>query len=442
MQDRAVAWLTVKPQAPDAEWLVEALVTALGDVGLLDPSADVPIGADPLEWHLATLPALERLLDSIKERFLLVIDDAGAMAGEAWESLAASLAGALPQGSQLVLATRGDLPSSLQRLRANEGVGLIGPNRLALDAVEGAALLATLAPKLCDSDVMDVLEATGGWPVAVYLAGRSLAHGLPITNARALAATGELAQYFRAEILRPLPRTDASFLLRVSVLTQLDEPTCHAVTGTSNALERLRRLAATNHLLVPVDANGERFRMHPLLAAFLGEELRAHDPDAWHSIHATASRALEAAGDVRAAVYHARLSGDDDRLGALLWRQAARLIGRAQTPVLHRWLAAVDDHRIHTHPELALTAGYMAAQRGDSRRMSQMVLAVESLMLAGRPDLRPDADLLRALSGWDAPSACRGVSPRLHRRQGPHRPVADARLLHAGRNRLPRRPNP
>ena len=358
MQDRAVAWLTVRPQAPDAEWLVEALVTALRGIGLLDPSAHVPIGTDPLEWHLATLPALERQLDSITEPFLLVIDDAGALAGDTWESLAASLAAALPQGSQLVLATRGDLPSSLQRLRANDGVGLIGPNRLAFDAVEGAALLATLAPKLRDSDVTDVLEATGGWPVAVYLAGRSLAHGLPITNARALAATGELAQYFRAEILRPLPHTDASFLLRVSVLTQLDEPTCQAVTGTSNALERLRRLADTNHLLVPVDANGDRFRMHPLLAAFLSEELRAHDPDVWHSTHATAGRALEAAGDVRAAVYHTRLSGDDDRLGALLWRQAPRLIGRAQTPVLHRWLAASrrppDPHARRTRPHRRL----------------------------------------------------------------------------------------
>ena len=170
VQDRAVAWLTVRPQAPDAEWLVEALVTALRGIGLLDPSAHVPIGTDPLEWHLATLPALERQLDSITEPFLLVIDDAGALAGDTWESLAASFAAALPQGSQLVLATRGDLPSSLQRLRANDGVGLIGPNRLAFDAVEGAALLATLAPKLRDSDVTDVLEATGGWPVAVYLA--------------------------------------------------------------------------------------------------------------------------------------------------------------------------------------------------------------------------------------------------------------------------------
>ena len=78
--------------------------------------------------------------------------------------------------------------------------------------------------------------------------------------------------------MRPLPHTDASFLLRVSVLTQLDEPTCQAVTGTSNALARLRRLADTNHLLVPVDATGDRYRMHPLLAAFLSEKLRAHDP--------------------------------------------------------------------------------------------------------------------------------------------------------------------
>ena len=287
---RPGVWLAIRPEASDAGWLARALLDALAEAHLLEGPVPLPLSIDPITWNVGVLPAVEAALATIDQPFVVVVDDAGELAGSPWESLLDSIVRCLPPGAQLVLATRAAVPKRLRRLRSQQALLTIGPEHLALDAIEGAELLRILAVEVPDTTLLALLEETEGWPVAFYLAALAIG-ARPGTAARrpSLARDPALSDYLRDEILDRLTAPDARFLLRASVLTYLDEATCNAVTGTDASLARLRRLAGANHLLIPVDAESNRFRMHALLAAFLSDELRATDPAAWRAAHWCAS---------------------------------------------------------------------------------------------------------------------------------------------------------
>jgi LuxR family maltose regulon positive regulatory protein len=402
---RPVVWITVRPQAPDATWIVGELLAALSATGLIREIPSVPAADDLVEWHLAVLPVIEQAVGYPTLPYLIVIDEAGSMRGQRWESLVAAIAGALPPHCQLVLSTRSAIPAALSRVRARGDLRMVETGVLALDAVEGADLMRLTAVTLPDDTFLDLMETTEGWPVAVYLSLLAAKSGrAPVSRTASWLSSTGLPRYLRDEILARLSPADAQFLLRCSVLPDLDEAACDAVTGQAGSLARLCRLAQSQHLVVALDGFEPRFRMNPLLSAFLSDELRVTDPGVWRMCHERASRAREMVGDLDGAVYHARTAADDGRLSELVWQYAGVLIGTGHLPVLQRWIDGVDAARVAAHPGLAMACAWMGVQRGDAALVARMEAAVEAVSRAEGDRWEAPLLLLRATAWTQAPA--------------------------------------
>jgi LuxR family maltose regulon positive regulatory protein len=424
---RPCIWITVRPQAPDATWLARRFVDGLVERGLLSAPVTLPSAVEPVAWHLSLLPVVEQAVGAVASPFVLVVDEAGALAGPEWESLAASVAGHLPAGSQLVLAGRSLAPSSLRHLQASGAFVSLGPEVLALDAVEGAAVARSLDLDLPDDALQRLLDETGGWPIAVPLAVSALRAGrtpsTPIT-------TQELRDYLRREVLDNLSPSDGRLLLACSVLPELDEGMCDAVAETGGSVARLRSLAVTTRLLTPVDQQGSRFRLHPLLASFLSDELHATDPALWSRSHIRAAAVAERRGDLDLAVFHLRSAQDDAWLAALVWEHAAHLLGNGRFATLRRWLEGVDDSRLAAQPRLALTAAWVASHEGDMVRMERLTLAARHAARRVDADVLVDIGLLEATIGLDGIEAIRSHARRFVASRGTEDPwVTLAHLL-------------
>ncbi len=431
---RSVVWVTVRPQAPDATWLARELVDGLHAAGLLDEPVQLPSASDTPAWYLGLLPVVERAVASATAPFVLVVDEAGALHGPRWESLAASVAASLPPSCQLVLAARTQAPASLRRLRSDRRLVTIGPEVLALDAVEGSELVRLLGLPVDHDDLLALLEQTGGWPIALPLAASALESGRG--PRRALVTTEALADYLRHEVLEALDADDARFLLRAAVLPELDEASCDAVSGTTGSLARLRRLAAATRLLAPLDRHGERFRMHPLLAAFLAEELRAAHPASWRDAHVAAAEVGERLGDLDVAVFHLRAVQADERLGEMVWQHSGLLLGSGRMPVLQRWLHGLDEHRLLRSSRLALAAAWVASQSGDMLRMEQMRAAARTAAERAEPDFLLEVGLLDATVGEDGLGEMRDACERYLAARPPEDPWQILAYLLAGVSRM------
>ena len=395
---RPVVWLGIRPAAADPHWLAQALLDALYDEGLIADHVLLPGNVDSVSWHLNTLPVVEAVVSSVARPFGLVVDDAGAMSGAAWDCLVESLAVSLPAGSTLAMSTRDAVPTTLWRLLARGLVSVLGPEDLAFDEDEAGALMDLLGARMPASRVEQLVHETEGWPVALYLVGLSAASGTSRTPASITGIAG-LDEYVRAEVLGRLSPQDTAFLERVSVVTTLDAEGCDALTGARDSLARLRRLASDNHLLAPQDAGSTRFRMHPLLAQFLTDELHERYPDGWRAAHDAASRVEERRGDVDGAVHHAKLACDDDRLDALVWRHTSRQLGYGRWATVQRWLGGLEPDRVRRHCGLALSAAWVALQSGDIPRMNRLALEATECAAHGGESYRPDVELLEATIG-------------------------------------------
>jgi LuxR family maltose regulon positive regulatory protein len=393
---RPFLWLSVRPAAADPYWLAQTLTGGLSGVGLVPEPVSLPGHVDPVTWHLHTLPAVEAAVSAVSDPFVVVIDDAGAMSGSPWESLVESLAVSLTEGSTLVIATREAVPATLWRLQTRGMVRVLGPDVLAFDDGEAEQLMELLGAPMPASRIRRLVRETQGWPVALYLVGRSAAARPPGGSTTDIAG---LDEYLRADILGRLPPEDARFLQRVSVLTILDEQACEVLTGAPDALAVLRRLASENQLLAPQDDARTRFRMHPLLARFLSDHLHERDPQEWRAAHDTAGLVEERRGDVDGAVYHAKLAADDDRLSALIWSHTSEQLGFGQWAKVQRWLAGLDADRVRQHCGLALSAAWVALHSGEIPTMGRLALEASERSAHGEPTYRPDVDLLEATIG-------------------------------------------
>ncbi len=399
---RRVIWLRVPPAAADPEWMAQSLLAALADSGLIPASRPLTGSSAVTAWHLSVLPELEAAVASVREPVVIVVDDAGAIEGTAWECLVESVASSLPEGSQLALTTRGAVPATLWRLQSRGQVAVVDADVMAFDAAETSAALSLIGARPSTDELHALLEATKGWPAAVYLAGVSAQEGPVGPSPRsqmAMASGGDLEDYLLEEIAGRLTQDDSEFLSLISVLPVLDAAMCDEVAQTTGSLARLRRLADANQLLTALDDENERFRMHPLLADALGEGLRERDRDAWTAAHIRASHAAERRRDLDGAVHHAKTVGDDQRLAILTWSHAAQQLGSGRWAVMERWLARVSEERLRAECGLALGAAWVASHSGNMARMSRLALAAAERAENEEPEFALDSDLLEATIG-------------------------------------------
>ena len=227
---------------------------------------------------------------------------------------------ALPPSFRFVAGTRVDPPLSLARLRVHGDLLELRSADLRFEGPEVSDFFRLHDVDMAGADVRRLHELTEGWPAGVQLAAIALQRGAERdTFLDAFASTDRaMADFLLSEVLASLPPDVVDFLVRTSVLESFDAQLCREVTGADDAGAVLDRLVGANLFVVPLDDRGRWYRYHHLFAAFLRARLASLDDAQRGAAHDRASRALEARGDIAAALQHAMTTGDVERAGYIL----------------------------------------------------------------------------------------------------------------------------
>ena len=367
---KRVHWLQV-PSGSHSSGVAERIALELAPPS--SPLMSVlPMAHDESLWFSVVLPALQDIVSSRAEPFVLVLDDAMNIVDSRFDSLIDAVAASLPARSQLVVGTRGAPPHALRRLRATGRLLELRAEDLALDDDEAKLLLEELTVHLPEDQLARVVDRTEGWPVGIYLLGRAILKDPELLVADEVPGLGTewITDFIRDELFDALDPESQSVLLRVSVLDELSAGACDATSGVSESLPLLRRLAAENQLITRVPGDGETYRLHPLFADFLSVELQGRSPSEFEGCHRRAAEWYASQGDDDRTVAHLRESGNDAALGDFVWSRAWRLLAKGQSPTLSRWLEGLAESRVLAHPGLCLTSAWVRTQEGD---MAQVV---------------------------------------------------------------------
>ena len=284
----------------------------------------------------------------------------------------------------LVVASRTDPMLPLHRYRLAGELTEIRAGELAFRLDETSLLMQQHGVVLPADSLAFLHDRTDGWVAALRLAAISMrTHPDPPQFVKEVAAEdGAVAGYLVEEVLNRLDAATRSFLLRTSILDQVNAG-LGAELAEDRAAPDLAALAQANALVQAL--GGGWYRYHPLLAEVLRLKLRREHPELEPGLHRLAARWLRKHRSPAEAARQAAAGGD--------WPLAARIAvdelavhQLIEPPGVSRSLGAP------AHPAGSAVAR-TAAAAGDGRAQAGQpgVKTADAALAAGRRDAGPDS---------------------------------------------------
>jgi LuxR family maltose regulon positive regulatory protein len=306
------------------------------------------------------LPSLVNGLAELPTPVVLVLDDVHELTHAAvLEGLRFLLRYAPPQ-LRLVLASRADPPLPLQRMLLSGELTQVRAADLAFTVAEVAELLADhqARPGLSDDDLALLQERTEGWAAGLRLVALSLQRERdPHRFVTELAGDNRsIADYLVGEVLDRLPAELRTFLLRTSVVDELNGDLANALTGRPDGEWTLARLERANAFVVALGSRRAWYRYHELFAGLLRYELRRVAPDEVAGLHRRAARWYGAQGLTLRAVEQELTAGDWRHAADLMAERGLGLVLRGEAATLRQLLGRLPVELVQADPELALLA--------------------------------------------------------------------------------------
>lgn len=285
----AVAWISVDA-GDDLQRILECMLAALEPFD--PPWRTAPESlvsrvarGDPEEERAVAAEIINALDACEAEHGVIALDDLHRADDPALHRFLDVLVARMSPRWTVAIASRTEPPLSLARLRASDEVAEFRQLQLqfARDEARRLASLAGLDEAIADR----VFDRTHGWPAGLRIAVGTVrvgtsARGSPDRRSaveRALRAGDRpMFEFLISEVLRELRPDLAEFLLRVSVMPELDAPRCAAVAENANAAAMLDEIERLGLFVDVLDGGEHTLRLHDLLREAMQEHLRLRDP--------------------------------------------------------------------------------------------------------------------------------------------------------------------
>ena len=396
------------------------LASAPGTARGPDASADARVRADAFAAALS-----EALHERLRRPVGLLLDDLHELAaGEPALRVVEALCRQAPPGLYVVVASRAELPFSIDRLRGQGQVLELGAADLAFALDEVGALLRS---ELGGDDLAVTLHAaTGGWPAAVRLACEAMralpADQRPAAVERLRRPGGALFGYLAREVLAQ-EAPAARELVRLSAPLERVNPELCAHLGIEEAADALGSLAHRGLFAEQVGPGAEWFAPTALTREVALGSLPVPASEL-RRLHERAAAWYAANGEPALALRSLRAIGDDAGIAALLVEHGPALLGDGAVEAVVEAGDALDPaHRDATVERLLGEAHQLRGDWEEALRCLDRAAGAEGEIDAG---LAWRIGLIHHLRGQlDAAVEAYG------RGQEGDEPSADVALLHA-----------
>jgi LuxR family transcriptional regulator, maltose regulon positive regulatory protein len=410
-QDRAFAWLSLDPgdDDPVSLWshIIYSLQRACPRLAGRDLLALLRARLPDISGRL--VPSLVNALARLPERVVLVLDDFHLVrARRCHEQIDSLLASLLPP-TRIVIISRTVPPLQVARLRAAGELTEIGARELRFTPEEASGLIGAVAGSpLGERDLAELVDATEGWPAAVYLAALSLRNRHdPGEVAREFTHGNRyVADYLFEEVISRQPEHIVRFLTKTAILDRFTAALCDAVTARGDAAEIIDVLERENQFLVALDESRRWFRYHHLFARALRARLTASEPALVPLLHRRASEWFRIHGLPGEAIGHALAAGDTGVAVEVMAAQWYPYLNAGRLETVRGWLKALGDNVIAGNPLAAHIAAWVGALCGQPGTVQRLLPVIDAggdrgPLPDGMRSLRSSAALLRATFGFD-----------------------------------------
>jgi LuxR family transcriptional regulator, maltose regulon positive regulatory protein len=382
-EGRPSAWLSLDSGDNDPVRFWEGVIAAVRTV---EPGfGGHPLGllSGPASLTGMVLPSLVNELVALERPLVLVLDDYHVVTSPTVHESLVFLLDHLPETVQLAIASRGEPPLPLGRLRVRRDVMEIRESHLRFTDDEAGALLNGIVGLGLDrADIARLQGRTEGWAAGLHLAALSL-HGRDDASAFISSFAGDdrpIVDYLGYEVLDAQSEAIREFMLRTSILNRLCGPLCDAVTGERHSVARLDEFERSGLFLVPLDTKREWYRYHTLFRQLLRHELGRSEPGLVESLHRRACAWHRAHGEVSDAVHHATAAGDVSAASELITGHWYDHLQRGRIETVAGWLDALGEDAVRGDASLCLTKAWIGVNTGRLDEVGRWIEAAEAAL--------------------------------------------------------------
>lgn len=341
------AWLTLDRADNDVSRFLNGLDIAVRHLGLDNPHAMQ--GSDAVQ-----------MLTRLDSPFALFLDEFETIHEAALLNIVREIAHHLPRHGHLVIGSRSLPQIGLSRLRVRGLLTEIDSDRLRF-SLEDTTHFFAQRPRphqLTAAQLFRLHEKTEGWVAALWLAAMALERTVDPADfvARFSGSDRAVADYLAEDVLERQAPHIRRFLLRTSILRQLDASVCNALNPREDCAALLEQLDAEHLFLTPVASDQKVWRYHSLFADYLRTQLHRDSPDEVTRLHLAASGWYESQGRPVPAIDHAIEGEDFPHAIELLRAHADSFLEQGRMRLLSRWLSTIPPALLRQEPRLVAAA--------------------------------------------------------------------------------------
>ncbi|NJN79568.1 MAG: hypothetical protein HC797_03360 [Anaerolineales bacterium] len=304
---------------------------------------------------------VNELTDQIQTPWLIVLEDYHYVANPVVHLLVDFLLENAPEGLHIIISTRVDPPLTLAKLRARGQLAELRASALRFREDEVTKWMQADLPALSDESLNLLSEKTEGWAAALQIVRSSLSGRDAQDVSTMLSGLSGSQQfvfdYLAEEVFKRLPEDLQEFLLRTSILQQMDSSACNAVAGVTDSQSILEELEKQNLFLSSLDSQRRWYRYHYLFREFLLNRLSRVGGETSIRLERSAGLHYESQGELEVAFNHYLNAREYESAARVVSIFAGDYVERGRVEVLHRYLSALPAEVMKLNPELSLQHG-------------------------------------------------------------------------------------
>ncbi|MFD1927695.1 LuxR C-terminal-related transcriptional regulator [Sporosarcina siberiensis] len=281
-------------------------------------------------------------IESFRGNIHMVMDDYHLIESPVIHHSVARFIDYLPTNAYVYLTSRTDLTLPLGKWRVKEWVTEIDADHLRFTYDEVERYYSTQENPSGNPELLKRLfDKTEGWIVGLQLAGLAGQEAIKgeWENAEFNSSHPFVTEFLLKEILISLPPIEQDFLLRTSILDQLEYPICDALTNREDSYQTLLALEKKGLFIIRLHVNKPVFRYHHLFADALQLELKhRYSPEEVSLLYKEAATHLREKGDFNSAIELALKGHLYEIVDAWVTSDLIEIITRGQNSTFNRWM--------------------------------------------------------------------------------------------------------
>lgn len=343
----------------------QAFQSGLGEHALATLQTFTQLPFEPQSWENILVSLLNEL-SQVKNGGLLVLEDFHNITSPYINDNFAFLIDHLPPQFHLIIIGRTAPLLPLTRWRAKNELGELNRNDLRFLPNETKLFLEQNLEQTLTSEAIKRLDQKlEGWAVGLRLIALTLHGRLSSTEVTKYLENFEISnqrtilEYFVSEVLKAQPPDLQDFLLRTSLLDDLNGLLCQVVTNRADSHIILEYLASTNLFLEVSDAASQWYRYHALFAEAMRYEARRQlGPSTVAKVLEQAGQWYETQGQLEKAIEifleaH-QLNRAADLIERFLDNQPRGFIRPVTGQAVRRWAEQLPEEVLNDHPNIQL----------------------------------------------------------------------------------------